>query len=92
MSDKTELQAEASATHSLSSTEGAMLERLVMRTFYGWYEETESKPMGLGRQREWKHNPNIELTRQQQIDINSESQADFCISKYIPPAVKVVFR
>ena len=30
MSDKTELQSEASATHGLSSTEGAKLERLVM--------------------------------------------------------------
>ena len=31
MSDKIELQSEASATHGLSSTEGAMLQRLVMR-------------------------------------------------------------
>lgn len=31
MSEKTELQTEASATEGLSSTEGAMLERLVMR-------------------------------------------------------------
>lgn len=30
MSDKTELQTEVSATEGLSSTEGAMLERLVM--------------------------------------------------------------
>ena len=30
MSGKTELQSEESATHGLSSTEGAMLERLVM--------------------------------------------------------------
>lgn len=30
MSDKTELQTEVGATHGLSSTEGAMLQRLVM--------------------------------------------------------------
>ena len=31
MNDKTELQSEVSATEGLSSTEGAMLQRLVMR-------------------------------------------------------------
>lgn len=75
-----------------SGTKAHPADTLVIRHFYGWYEDSEAAPIGLGRQRTWKHNINCSLTRDEQIKFNSENHTDFRLSEYIPPALKIVFR
>jgi len=60
----------------------------VIRPFWGWYE---MKTCGLfAFNKVWHHNPNLNMSRDEQLEQNIANHSDFVEEEYIPPAVKLV--